>query len=161
MLECLCIYMNIGRFDPCPRSSPKKQCDCRGCYYQQRLLKVKNGKFQWILIHKFGIKFKTIDTKKLLEYLFFHCLLSDVSKIKNVHKHKAPIKTALEKKVDEAKRTRNYLDKMEVAFKFNLICRSAGFEGSLDVNVNRNLSTASFDANLLESLGVNIISGIL
>ena len=78
-----------------------------------------------------------------------------------MHKHKAPIKTALEKKVDEAKRTRNYLDKMEVAFKFNLICRSAGFEGSLDVNVNRNLSTASFDANLLESLGVNIISGTL
>ena len=84
---------------------------------------------------------------------------SDVSKIKNVHKHKAPIKTALEKKIDEAKRTRNYLDKMEVAFKSYLICRSAGFEGSLDINVNRNLSTASFDTNLLESLGVNIISG--
>ena len=84
-----------------------------------------------------------------------------MSKIKNVHKHKAPIKTALEKKVDEAKRTRNYLDKMEVAFKSYLICRSAGFEGSLDVNVNRNLSTASFDTNLLESLGVNIISGII
>ena len=76
-----------------------------------------------------------------------------------MHKHKAPIKTALEKKIDEAKRTRNYLDKMEVAFKSYLICRSAGFEGSLDINVNRNLSTASFDTNLLESLGVNIISG--
>ena len=107
------------------------------------------------------MKFLRINTKQILECLFFHCYLSDVSKIKNVHKHKAPIKTALEKKVDEAKRTRNYLDKMEVAFKFNLICRSAGFEGSLYVNVNRNLSTASFDANLLESLGVNIISGTL
>ena len=107
------------------------------------------------------MKFPRINTKQILECLFFHRYLSDVSKIKNVHKHKAPIKTALEKKVDEAKRTRNYLDKMEVAFKFNLICRSAGFEGSLDVNVNRNLSTASFDANLLESLGVNIISGTL
>ena len=94
--------------------------------------------------------------------LHIHSIVkSDVSKIKNVHKHKAPIKTALEKKVDEAKRTRNYLDKMEVAFKSYLICRSAGFEGSLDVNVNRNLSTASFDTNLLESLGVNIISGII
>ena len=76
-----------------------------------------------------------------------------------MHKHKAPIKTALERKIDEAKRTRNYLDKMEIAFKSYLICRSAGFEGSLDINVNRNLSTASFDTNLLESLGVNIISG--
>ena len=40
------IYMNIGRFDPCPRSSPKKQCDCGGCYYKQRLLKVRKRKFQ-------------------------------------------------------------------------------------------------------------------
>ena len=46
VLECLCIYMNIGRFDPCPRSSPKKQCDCGGCYYQQRLLKVRKCKFE-------------------------------------------------------------------------------------------------------------------
>ena len=40
MLYSKCVFFHIGGFDPCPWSSPKKQCNCGGCYYKQRVFKV-------------------------------------------------------------------------------------------------------------------------
>lgn len=85
--------------------------------------------------------------------------LSDSNKIKNINEYKMPIQENFEKRIKEAKKERGYLDVMEVAFKSFIICRGAGFEGSLDIVINRDLPTASFNTKMLESLGENIVSG--
>ena len=72
-------------------------------------------------------------------------LNADSRKIQNIHQHKAPLMASFEQRINRAKRNRDYLDKMEVSFKSNLICRSAGYEGCLDISVNRDLPTAAFD----------------
>ena len=79
--------------------------------------------------------------------------LNDSRKIQNIHQHKAPLQASFEQRINRAKKNRDYLDKMEVSFKSNIICRSAGYEGCLDISVNRDLPTASFDTRMLESLG--------
>ena len=79
--------------------------------------------------------------------------LNDSRKIQNIHQHKAPLQASFEQRINRAKKNRDYLEKMEVAFKSNIICRSAGYEGCLDISVNRDLPTASFDTRMLESLG--------
>ena len=59
---------------------------------------------------------------------------------------------SFEQRINRAKRNRDYLDKMEVSFKSNLICRSAGYEGCLDISVNRDLPTAAFDTRWVPNI---------
>ena len=47
---------------------------------------------------------------------------------------------------------------MEVDFKNFLITRSAGFEGSLDINLNREYPIIPFITRMLECLGLNIVA---
>ena len=83
--------------------------------------------------------------------------LSDSSKLKNFKQNLVPLRESLDSLLDEAKKNRTYLDRMEVSFKSFLISRSAGNDSTLDANINRDLSTPLFDTKMLESLGLKIV----
>ncbi len=83
--------------------------------------------------------------------------LGDVQKLKAINRIRAPLQKSLENMLVEYKKNTHFLDGMEIDFKNFLITRSAGFEGSLDINVNREYPIVPFITRMLECLGLNII----
>ena len=84
--------------------------------------------------------------------------LGDVQKLKAINRIRAPLQRSLENMLVEYRKNTHFLDGMEVDFKNFLITRSAGFEGSLDININREFPIVPFITRMLECLGLNIIS---
>ncbi len=82
--------------------------------------------------------------------------LNDVNKLKSFNRIKTPLKKNLDAMLVEFKKNTHFLDRMEVSFKSFLVCRSAGFEGAVDVNINRDYPMIPFAVRMLESLGLNI-----
>jgi hypothetical protein len=74
--------------------------------------------------------------------------LSESHKLKSFRKNLEPLKDNLKKLLENAKKNRHYLERLEVSYKSFLISRSAGNDSTLDLCINRDLPTAPFDTRL-------------
>ena len=74
--------------------------------------------------------------------------LSDTHKLRSFRKNLEPLKDNLKRLLENAKKNRQYLERLEVSYKSFLITRSAGTDSTLDVCINRDLPSAPFDTRL-------------
>jgi hypothetical protein len=82
--------------------------------------------------------------------------LGDAQKLKSINRIRTPLNRSLENMLGEFRKNNHFLDRMEVSFKLFLVTRSAGFEGALDININRDFPVIPFTTRMLECLGLQI-----
>ena len=83
--------------------------------------------------------------------------LGDIQKLKSINRIRSPLKKSLENMLVDYRKNTHFLDGMECDFKHFLITRSAGFEGTLDINISREFPVVPFITRMLECLGLSII----